>query len=134
MDEWGPAFWKILHVVAQKYIPGDEAEQSHRGFIERWIGVIPCDECRAHAAAVNHRMRRDLDAALSGCGGASLFEWSVGFHNAISRSLGKRVVTVAEANMALQSDGRDLGAPATPEEDGIRCMPRSPTPDTKIFI
>lgn len=85
---WGPSAWKTLHC----FCLGTAPHASKVAFITAMVAALPCAECRAEAQAylAAHPPQGDL------------FEWSVCFHNSVNRRLGKREVSVAQADRCMR--------------------------------
>lgn len=93
------ALWVALHSYARTYpdAPPPQAHQdAYYAAIDALRYILPCAKCRPDFAA---RLGDGsaLRAALSS-GREAVIEWTVALHNQVNASLGKRVVTRAEAD------------------------------------
>lgn len=90
----GPGTWITTHVyclVCEK--SGRKKDYAECGrFIYRMIHAFPCRKCRGHAVKYldEHSVPKTKDEG-------SLFEWSVTFHNAVNKRLGKPEMPLEEA-------------------------------------
>ena len=111
VDEWGPAFWHVLHCLAHNIGKIDDpincADQARA--LEYLIGhlgeVIPCNECQSHAAAYYSSNRLSL-VGLRGSvlrGTAEL--WLLNFHNAVRERKGQEIMVSSIDGLAAIYDG-----------------------------
>lgn len=101
--EWGPIFWKLLHVLSTRIGGADEVTDADAAnaiyyVINTLYDVLPCPECQTHTRAYlaeNKFNPRPLrGAALR----TYVEQWLLDFHNSVRARTGKpiEVTTVAE--------------------------------------
>ena len=104
IDQWGPAAWNTLHVVAHTYPkrPTEAQRQETHRFLLLFATHLPCPACRRHFTAL-------LEARLDERALASR-ERLVAFlndaHNEVNRRLGKRVFTIEEHHRVYRHSKR----------------------------
>lgn len=94
IDEWGPAAWNTLHVVAHSFPhePSDAERDDMRTFLLLFTKHLPCPSCKRHFMDLLSR-RLDERALQSRF---SLVAFMNDAHNEVNRRLGKRVWTLEE--------------------------------------
>jgi hypothetical protein len=98
VDEWGPAYWHVLHCLAHKMgAYEDMINCMDQGRLFEYIvghlgDVLPCSECQSHASDYFRANRLTLvglrGAALRGT--AEL--WLLNFHNAVRTRKGQEII------------------------------------------
>ncbi len=88
---FGPGTWTVTHILG---LVSDEGgrKNDYRFFslyVYRMVHALPCAKCRRHA--VRYLNKHPTPTAESF---ASMFEWSVEFHNVVNKKLGKPILTV----------------------------------------
>jgi hypothetical protein len=97
VDEWGPAYWKILHCLSARLgMIGDAISDTDEArFMEYLVGhlgeVIPCEECQGHAAAYieAHPIRWIGERGPTFRGAVEL--WLMNFHNDVRGRKGQPI-------------------------------------------
>jgi hypothetical protein len=92
---WGPFFWHTIHITALGYPsePGYVHKRAAKDFFEALANLIPCPVCRDHYTV--HLQKFPISPHLDKR--ADLFRWTVQLHNEVNKSIGKPVVSEAEA-------------------------------------
>jgi len=81
---WGPRLWAEIHSTAAKSSPA-----KFRKYLGTLPPRIPCEDCRYHFRSyVFTNPLLDFEDPMI---------WSIDFHNAVNRRLGKKVLTYHEA-------------------------------------
>ena len=81
---WGPRLWAEIHSTAAKSSPA-----KFRKYLGTLPPRIPCEDCRYHFRSyVFTNPLLDFEDPMI---------WSIDFHNAVNRRLGKKVLTYQEA-------------------------------------
>lgn len=86
---FGPGTWTVSHILAIVCDENDDHE-FYCKLMDRLIHGLPCSKCRRHA--VKYLSKNPIDG-----GSSSLFVWSVDFHNAVNKRLGKPIMPYAQA-------------------------------------
>jgi hypothetical protein len=83
----GSALWRELHTRAANAgdLSGEEA------WLLSWLRRVPCGECQRHSVAWLKDNPVDFSSP------EAYFAWSIKFHNAVNRKLGRREWTAEEA-------------------------------------
>lgn len=97
-SEWGPAFWRILHCLADKLGTGNSAMDTDSArFFEHIISdlcfILPCKECQAHCQEYLSGNPRKWVGLTGSELKTAISKWLEDFHNAVNIRLGKEVVT-----------------------------------------
>lgn len=87
-ENWGPAFWKTLHVACLAAASRDELQQ----FIDGYKLVIPCGSCRGHFIQIVDENPLPV---------LEYFKWSVDVHNLVNDRIGKPRYSYNQALQAL---------------------------------
>jgi hypothetical protein len=90
----GPGTWVTIHVFAMvcEEADTDSDWKCYAKFTYRIIHAFPCSKCRRHA--VKYLDQHPIPESKPD---GSIFAWSVNFHNAVNRKLGKPQISVEEA-------------------------------------
>lgn len=81
---WGPRLWAEIHSTAAKSSPAQ-----FRKYLGTLPSRIPCEDCRYHFRSyIFTNPLLDFEDPMI---------WSIDFHNAVNRRLGKKVLTYQEA-------------------------------------
>ena len=98
---WGFYTWHAIHYVALGYPdqPSEDDKATYTLFFKTLGKVLPCKLCVSHYE--QHLAQHPIHDSLESK--AKLFAWTVGIHNAVNRSLGKREYSVEEAQTYLLS-------------------------------
>lgn len=90
VSNWGPFVWSTIHIVALGAPPSFKDDSKRREAYARFYNtlpdVLPCRLCGDHMR--KHLRDMPVEGHLDG-GRQSLFEWTVRFHNAVSRDTGR---------------------------------------------
>lgn len=95
-DIWGEDMWNCFHRIAYDYPdnPTLENREHYRNFYEGLQYVLPCSGCRTNFSI--HLEELPLtDEVLANRN--NLLQWTIKIHNLVNSSLGKPVLTDAEA-------------------------------------
>jgi hypothetical protein len=93
-EVWGPKLWFVIHTIALNYPdnPSYDDVRNTENFFNSLKTNIPCDKCRMHyterldkTPIINHLSNSD-----------SLFRYTIGLHNDVNISLGKRTYNYDE--------------------------------------
>jgi hypothetical protein len=86
-DVWGPFFWHTIHIAALGYPskPTYAHKKAAKEFYESLAIMIPCPVCREHFS--QHIALFPISPHLDSR--EDLFNWTVVFHNAVNKTLGK---------------------------------------------
>ncbi len=111
---WGPFFWHTIHIVALGYPnePSYAHKRAAKDFFESLAHLIPCPVCREHYAThlekvpISPHLDRRLD----------LFRWTVQLHNEVNKTLGKPLVSEAEAVLFYKRIGARDKSPVINQE------------------
>ena len=79
-EKWGPDYWKYLHTHAKN------SDYSSK-WLEEFTNAIPCPKCKRHFQEIP-KPNKTID----------FFTWSVVTHNIINKRLGKKIMSMKEAN------------------------------------
>jgi hypothetical protein len=96
-EQWGPSFWKLLHVLSTRMGGGDEMADGDAAnymffVVNRIHEVIPCLDCQGHAKAYLSSNKFD-PRGLNGLALRNYVEkWLMDFHNAVRRRKGAPIV------------------------------------------
>jgi len=86
-DTWGSTVWDTIHLICwtapESLDPG--AQMHYTAFFKSLPYVLPCASCSEHA--VSHLEAVPIENAVGSRD--ALFEWSVQYHNAVNKMLGK---------------------------------------------
>lgn len=91
-SNWGPATWRALHVVCASLNTNNP--QVVNAIWRAWCGVLkelPCPICSQHAADYLGRVLRPPRTKME----LNVIFWK--FHNHVNRSLGKRPLSMSDA-------------------------------------
>ncbi len=85
-DVWGPAFWKVIHIVAyyldHLYLTDpEEAKRKWSNFLKGITFVVPCKKCESHFT----KFQKDHPPPMSSRGkeDPQFLKWTVNAHNAV---------------------------------------------------
>lgn len=113
-NEWGPAFWTVLHVLAERCGKGhpsvDRDQAAAFDFIVNALPlVLPCTECSDHA-------RLYISSRPFHCIGKTGNElstyirtWLMEFHNAVRVRQGKPAMVGTLEELQAHYDGKGIG-------------------------
>lgn len=111
VDEWGPAYWHILHCLAHRIGGLDDpvncTDQARA--LEYLVGhlgeVLPCEECQGHAREY-FRANRLMIVGLQGSTLRNTAElWLLNFHNAVRTRNGQPIMIATIDGLAEIYDG-----------------------------
>jgi hypothetical protein len=90
-DEWGPAAWKMLHMISFNYPlePDEITKKNYKIFFEILQYILPCSYCRTSYA--NFLKFIFIDDYLDSRDG--LIFWLFILHNLVNRKLKKKLET-----------------------------------------
>ena len=97
LNEWGPAAWNTLHVVAHNYPlrPTRYDREATHKFLHLFARHLPCPACRKHfRALLAERIPSPTSHAFDGRG--SLVAFMNDAHNDVNERLGKKTFTLEE--------------------------------------
>lgn len=92
---WGQQMWRVIHVVAANFPcePTRANRLAYLAFFKSLAFTLPCAACRKHyreftgpRGSAPLRLRPGVFKDRK-----TVFVWTVGLHDAISKSLGKKV-------------------------------------------
>jgi hypothetical protein len=88
MDTLGPALWKTIHTYASQCRTPEEKRRCIE-YLHYLQSVFPCPRCKPHFGQylLQNKPNCDMD----------LFFWTVEFHNAVNRRLGKPTMDLIDA-------------------------------------
>lgn len=86
---WGPSTWKSLHAIAAHCDTTGDVD-TFWSYLLTLSGALPCDSCRKHMKEYLHANPRP---------DSNMFEYTVHFHNAVNRRLGKPIVAAEDARV-----------------------------------
>ena len=112
-EMFGPCMWATIHYICLgSASPGATIEpakqQALRQFISLLPSVIPCHKCSEHLT--QNLQTLPVDSALGSP--EDMFKWSVTLHNMVNKQLGKKEVSVDEAQTIWKSNPNLFIAPA----------------------
>lgn len=96
---WGPLIWGSMHSMAISYEPSPSTGPAYtrlafENFIKSIVFLLPCKECREHFVAhLTHIPLTDDDFKSP----LTLFRWTWKIHNMVNESLGKKILSFADA-------------------------------------
>ncbi len=91
---FGPGTWIATHVLA---LVSDQNEDYafYSLYIYRMVHALPCGQCRKHGV----RYIDKYPVPKSG----SMFNWSIDFHNAVNKRLGKPEMSIEQAKTRYEN-------------------------------
>lgn len=94
-DTWGPTVWDTIHLLCwtAPATLDPSAQMRYTAFFKSLPYVLPCASCSEHA--ISHLDAVPIENAVGSRD--ALFEWSVQYHNAVNKMLGKPEMTLAAA-------------------------------------
>jgi len=135
-DEWGPLFWRLIHLQAISYAdePSEKEKAAARAYFAALANFLPCPECMEHFQALLKEL--PVEPHLGSC--KQLTDWTHELHNRVNRRLGKAEITRQEFYKLYANDeagGRalrfagvgELQAPSSaPAPPPAVALPRAP--------
>ena len=88
MDKIGPILWNQIHTYASQCSSPDDKRRCIE-YLHYLQSNFPCDRCKPHFGKylLQNRPTSECD----------LFFWTVDFHNAVNRRLGKPTMDIVDA-------------------------------------
>jgi Erv1 / Alr family len=105
---WGPSFWRVLHVGSLNYPekPSATFKERMKWFIQGIPLILPCNECYDNANGYISQNNRNMDMILSSR--ESLFRFFVDFHNYLNTRYGRKQYSYEEARgLWIKQNDRD---------------------------
>lgn len=108
-DEWGPTFWRAIHIIADTYPenPSELDRSNYKAWFYALKDVLPCMKCRGHYSNYLDEEPLNEENLVSR---DTLSSWVWSFHNAVNVRKGKFVVSqprfnVIQANHFVEGGG-----------------------------
>lgn len=93
--DWGPSFWKILHIISLNYPdkPSYIQKKNIINFFTNLSNILPCNKC-----CINYKKKLKENPIENSINNKnSLMKWVIDLHNNVNKSLKKPLLTYEQA-------------------------------------
>ena len=108
--EWGPYFWKTLHLVTKAYpeTPSREHQRAAWSFIHSLQYLLPCFNCQTHFATLLKENPPNISSR------EAFIKWGIAAHNLVNERLGKTQIDLDDFNTVVESWKEEQSPSPTP--------------------